>query len=966
MSTNICLCGKNKLRLNDTNWKRHLTACNVAKLKKSNLVNDVSSFFSKKRVNNVEHTQRQKINLVPHCSNSETAIIDSDSNSFQRFPNDPALILSTSSNAIMRESEVFSIIESSTGANTNTDCNIELDDNSTAAQYDKVINTETAIIDSDSNSFQRFPNDPEFILPTSSNAIMRGSEVFSFIESSTGADTNTDCNIELDNNSTAAQYDQVINTETAIIIDSDSNSFQRFPNDPALILSTNSNEYFAYLASLHPCQPLPAELKNQEFPKRKQVRNWVSYSPSEDKVYCIVCKLFGTTHSKCNQLAKCGSNDWRHIAYKLKVHECSTDHLQSEIRRAMYISNQRVNITTLGLPNSIVAENREIVKIIFDVLIYLARQNSAFRGHNESWSSKNQGNFLELLKLMSKHNALLKSHLSKITNASKKNRITFLSSDSQNTMLNVLGEIVRLEILKKVKKARVFSIIIDTTTDVANLEQFSLVLRFVNDDHQPEERLIAVKVASDASGKGLFDLFCEICNLYELDWENNLCAQSYDGAACMQGQYSGVRSYIQDKNPQAIYIWCFSHILNLVIVDTCDKSTSMRNFFGELQSVISFMRARKRTAIFKEQQIKVYPDQRVSRIKNFSTTRWTSHDRAISIIHDKYEALLMTLEELTNSPDRDCSSTAKNLHIIISSFTFVLNLKLMKKIFCYTTPLSVYLQSPAIDFIQALTMVDNVSKQIKKLRTNHEAENLLNEAKTFASDNGLTESCLPEVHVRRRKIMAGEASTEHLIVNPLDKFRTEVYFVILDQITNSILMRFDGARNILKDFSILSYDRLMATSNGEPIPNDLFETLVQWIPNLQLEELKNEYLIFASSFKSLQSSLNLTSLSNSENEISITEENTDACDSDTFPNLFVAYKYLCTIPATSVSSERSFSKLKLIKTRLRSTMQQNRLESLLLLSYKTSETRTTTLSSQNSIYKHNSHNLSSGIYFLYF
>jgi len=51
-----------------------------------------------------------------------------------------------------------------------------------------------------------------------------------------------------------------------------------------------------------------------------------------------------------------------------------------------------------------------------------------------------------------------------------------------------------------------------------------------------------------------------------------------------------------------------------------------------------------------------------------------------------------------------------------------------------------------------------------------------------------------------------------------------------------------------------------------------------------------------------------------------------------FPNLFVASKYLCTIPATSVSSERSFSKLKLIKTRLRSTMRQNHLESLLLLS----------------------------------
>ena len=51
-----------------------------------------------------------------------------------------------------------------------------------------------------------------------------------------------------------------------------------------------------------------------------------------------------------------------------------------------------------------------------------------------------------------------------------------------------------------------------------------------------------------------------------------------------------------------------------------------------------------------------------------------------------------------------------------------------------------------------------------------------------------------------------------------------------------------------------------------------------------------------------------------------------------FPNLYMAYKSLCTIPATSVSSERSFSKVKLVKTRLRSTIGQGRLESLLLLS----------------------------------
>jgi len=48
-NTSICLCGKKKLKLNETNWKRHLTSCSVSKLKKSNIVNDVSSFFTKKR-----------------------------------------------------------------------------------------------------------------------------------------------------------------------------------------------------------------------------------------------------------------------------------------------------------------------------------------------------------------------------------------------------------------------------------------------------------------------------------------------------------------------------------------------------------------------------------------------------------------------------------------------------------------------------------------------------------------------------------------------------------------------------------------------------------------------------------------------------------------------------------------------------------------------------------------------------
>uniref|UniRef100_A0A8I6Z7R8 HAT C-terminal dimerisation domain-containing protein n=1 Tax=Hordeum vulgare subsp. vulgare TaxID=112509 RepID=A0A8I6Z7R8_HORVV len=49
---------------------------------------------------------------------------------------------------------------------------------------------------------------------------------------------------------------------------------------------------------------------------------------------------------------------------------------------------------------------------------------------------------------------------------------------------------------------------------------------------------------------------------------------------------------------------------------------------------------------------------------------------------------------------------------------------------------------------------------------------------------------------------------------------------------------------------------------------------------------------------------------------------------DCYPNVSVAYRILLTVPVTVVSAEGSFSKLKLLKNYLRSTMLQDRLNGL--------------------------------------
>ena len=53
---------------------------------------------------------------------------------------------------------------------------------------------------------------------------------------------------------------------------------------------------------------------------------------------------------------------------------------------------------------------------------------------------------------------------------------------------------------------------------------------------------------------------------------------------------------------------------------------------------------------------------------------------------------------------------------------------------------------------------------------------------------------------------------------------------------------------------------------------------------------------------------------------------------ESFPNACIAFKILLTIPVTVTSAERSFSKLKLIKSYLSSTMSQKRLRGLTILS----------------------------------
>lgn len=62
---------------------------------------------------------------------------------------------------------------------------------------------------------------------------------------------------------------------------------------------------------------------------------------------------------------------------------------------------------------------RAVLEGVVDVILFLSKQYLPFRGHRESFEFKNQGNFLETVKLLAKYDPARNTHPSDIQLSNK-------------------------------------------------------------------------------------------------------------------------------------------------------------------------------------------------------------------------------------------------------------------------------------------------------------------------------------------------------------------------------------------------------------------------------------------------------------------------------------------------------------------------------------------------------------------
>ena len=84
-----------------------------------------------------------------------------------------------------------------------------------------------------------------------------------------------------------------------------------------------------------------------------------------------------------------------------------------------------------------------------------------------------------------------------------------------------------------------------------------------------------------------------------------LVGQGYDGANVMSGSKNSLQKKVSDAYPNAIYVHCCSHVLNLALAGACTGIDSVRDLFNNVAKITSFLgySARygaKRKEMFKE------------------------------------------------------------------------------------------------------------------------------------------------------------------------------------------------------------------------------------------------------------------------------------------------------------------------------------------------------------------------------
>ena len=467
-----------------------------------------------------------------------------------------------------------------------------------------------------------------------------------------------------------------------------------------------------------------------------------------------------------------GFNDWKHPE-KIADQENSALHTENTrifVNRSTVKSQYFNNYSIMALE-----ENtnywRNILKRIVEVVKFLCSRGLAFRGENQIIGNKHNGNYLGCIELLAKFDPILQQHLFNFANKGP-GYVSYLSAKICDEFVEILGRNVRSVFIKEIKDAKYFSIIVDSTPDIAHIDQLTIVVRYVNKNGSAVERFLTFL---DNTGHKSAEMEESILNLLsELDISLEDCrGQSYDNASNMSGIYSGLQARTKSKNNLAIYVPCAAHSLNLVGESAAECCLEATKLFMFLQNLYSFFAA----STSRWEVLKNALREKHKVPKTLSGTRWSSRADSVIAVVSGYEDFKNALNTICNDNLQKPATKleAQGLLNEFSSLKTGIMVVFWSEILEVMNKTNKSLQKVNISIETIIKLYQAVEEMLKSKRS-LEAFNL------YKSEGIIFSGCDQYKRLRKRKRQYNESMLEEFEFDSDNSFRINTYYVIIDKL----------------------------------------------------------------------------------------------------------------------------------------------------------------------------------------
>jgi len=475
-------------------------------------------------------------------------------------------------------------------------------------------------------------------------------------------------------------------------------------------------------------------------------------------------------------------------------------------------------------------------------------------------------------------------------------RSNYMSKNTAIEILNCIGTVLETRDSNELKN-KYFSLMADESTNIKNVCEMTIIIRFVTDCGKIRELFLSIVELSGTNAETITETIDRELKKRELDY-SKLISLGFDGAAYFSGSITGVRKRLSEIAHREIpYIHCRAHLLSLALTSARNKYISIKRTLQVVKDIYKlFHKSAKREKIFHDIQEAI--NEKKLKIPETIDTLWLSNHRSIHAVKECYKSIILACEHI-HTDGADLASLAGGILLEITQSSFLITLVVLDEALGAVNNLSKILQKENLQLSSVPVLISSSIDHLKNVSDQCSSND----------ENNLIHKC---INIFKKNVSNSRKIVEN--ENKIKSLKEAKKFV--DTMIEQMQLRFNKKSLEIIKLSALfeSFESLITITEEDVLKICLY------FPSLEPADV----WIDLNSFKYVANSLVDENVNNPL--LYIYKANFG------YKNLKKLAECLMCVPVSTATAERSFSTMNRIMNKIRNRMGQETLQSCMKIS----------------------------------